>query len=134
MFAIIVAAFLLTPKPELAHDRVVQSIFAALWKEGHYGFGHAEAAAFIVRCRGGGIGFVAWHASDEPDSARWEGAIPSGTVAIVHTHPNYLPLPSSIDAATARRTHVPVYVVTSAVVTRTDGISISRLPFDGPLR
>jgi hypothetical protein len=127
-------ALILLPEPELAHDRVVQSIFTAVLKEGRYGFGHAEAAAFIVRCRGGGIGYIAWPANGEPDAARWEGAIPAGTLAIVHTHPNALPLPSSIDAATARRTHVPVYVVTVAAVAKTDGISISRLPFDGRLR
>jgi proteasome lid subunit RPN8/RPN11 len=42
-------------------------------------------------------------------------------VAIIHTHPNWLPLPSKLDVLVARQTAVPVYVLTRTRIARTDG-------------
>ncbi len=44
--------------------------------------------------------------------SRWAEPLPNGVVAIVHTHPNWERLPSTIDIRTSQRIHLPVYVVT----------------------
>jgi proteasome lid subunit RPN8/RPN11 len=42
-------------------------------------------------------------------------------VAILHTHPIYLPLPSNRDMRVAREVAIPVYVITRNRIERTDG-------------
>jgi hypothetical protein len=106
---------------DVAHEAEARGIFARLLAEGHYGSSHIERAAFLVRDRHGRISAIDWPASAGADSAEWEGAFPPGVVAIVHTHPNWLPRPSKIDAATARRSRVPVYVVTRTEIWKTTG-------------
>jgi proteasome lid subunit RPN8/RPN11 len=67
------------------------------------------------------VDFVRWPSSDQHHRAVWRGAFPRGTIAIVHTHPNWIPEPSPIDARTARRKRVPVYVVTRLQIQKTNG-------------
>lgn len=100
------------------------AVLPMLWKMfGDAGFGHrhAEAAAFVVGNEKGRLMLVRWPASGEPDTVFWVGPLPSGVVAIVHTHPNWNPLPSNIDMRTARRSRLPVYVVTRTEISRTTG-------------
>lgn len=87
------------------------------------GFAHDEHAAFVVRSDSGSLYFVEWPSNGMIDSARWDGPLPRGAVAIIHTHPNWLPMPSALDARTAARAHLPVYVITRLQITRTDGAS-----------
>jgi hypothetical protein len=74
-----------------------------------------------MRTATGAYGFLTWPSDGAFDSARWEGRFPGGVVAIIHTHPNWMPSPSSIDARTARAIGVPVYVITRTEISKTTG-------------
>jgi proteasome lid subunit RPN8/RPN11 len=107
--------------PDLVVEPQVQTLMHELLSGTRAGFEHREEAAFIVRSASGNFYAIEWPSNGALDSARWEGAFPDGTVAIAHTHPTQLPMPSNIDINVARGTHVPVYVVTPETITRTDG-------------
>lgn len=115
---IVVAPFL--HAQDLAHDPAVRGMFWQLISQARSGFSHEEEAAFVVQSPDG-YRCVAWPDSDNIDSARWEGPLPHGVIAIIHTHPNWLSSPSSIDKRTARVAHLPVYVITRTRITKTDG-------------
>lgn len=119
MIAPVLSAFLLLS--ELAYDPEVRKAMWQLMEETRYGFEENEEAMFIVRGPDGRLSFVRWTSLGVPLKARWTGAVPPGTIAIVHTHPNSRPRPSEVDAATARRLGLPVYVLTHARITRTLG-------------
>ena len=71
-----------------------------------------EAASFLVRgpdCR---VHEVPWPKATKSREATYHGTPPAGTFAIVHTHPDSLPLPSPRDTELAKRTGFDVYVVT----------------------
>jgi hypothetical protein len=104
---------------DLTEERVVRGICASLVRATRP-FSHEERAAFVIR-RNERIYCLAWKPSPEPDMARWDGPLPEGTIAIVHTHPNWLPMPSNVDARTARETRLPVYVVTRSRISKTNG-------------
>ena len=112
---------LLGLQPDLVREPQVQTLMRELLSDTRSGFEHREEAAFIVRGAHGNFYSIEWPSNGALDSARWEGAFPPGTVAIAHTHPTHLPMPSNIDITVARDVHVPVYVVTPAKITRTDG-------------
>jgi hypothetical protein len=102
-------------------DPAVRTMCWSLLSKARLGFANDEQAAFVVRNSAGEVSFVEWPPSGEANSARWEGAYPPGTIAIVHTHPNWLPMPSRIDVSAASRVHVPIYVITRTRITKTDG-------------
>jgi len=106
---------------ELAHAPAVRGIFAHLLLQPQ----RVEHAAFIVRTASGGFTFVEWPASDDENCVRWSGDYPRGTVAIAHTHPRWLPMPSKIDVRSAAAAHVPIYVITQTRVTKTDGATVT---------
>lgn len=108
-------------QPDLVREPQVQTLMRELLSDTRAGFEHREEAAFIVRSASGNFYSIEWPSNGALDSARWEGAFPPGTIAIAHTHPTHLPMPSNIDITVARDVHVPVYVVTPARITRTDG-------------
>jgi proteasome lid subunit RPN8/RPN11 len=105
---------------DLIHEPVVVSFCEILVRKAK-SEREAEQAAFVVRTAGGILYFVWWPANGERNSAQWRGSFPLGTVAIVHTHPPWLPAPSNVDVTTARRTGVPVYVVTRSGISMTSG-------------
>lgn len=114
------------PALEARSDEVADDpeVLPALWRmlgDAGLGFRHMEEAAFIVRKADGRLIVVRWPDSGEPDTARWDGPLPKSVVAIVHTHPNWEPLPSKIDIRTAQRSHLPVYVVTRTEISKTLG-------------
>ena len=104
---------------EIADQPSVRGIFDFLLRQST----RDERAAFIVRTPRGGFTFVSWPASDDANSVQWRGACPRGTVAIAHTHPNWLPMPSRIDIRSAAAAHLPIYVVTRTGISKTDGTS-----------
>lgn len=106
---------------EFATDPEVVPVLWQMFGDAGFGFRHTEEAAFIVGNGDGGFIFVRWPSGAEPDTARWTGPMPGRVVAIVHTHPNWLPLPSRIDIRTAKQSHVPVYVVTRRAISKTSG-------------
>ena len=75
-----------------------------------------ESAAFLVE--NGGPQLVYWPRATEPRQTTFRGAIPRGTIAIAHTHPelSHLRMPSAHDRALARRTRLDIYVITRAEV------------------
>jgi len=106
---------------DLAADPSVRAGFWKLVAESRYGFARTEEAMFIVRGPGGAVTFVRWPGSGLHHQARWIGRFPPGTIAIVHTHPNWVPEPSAIDTRLAARIGIPVYVVTRTRISRTAG-------------
>lgn len=82
-----------------------------LLAESGYGRLDRERAAFLIRESDDSLTLAPW-----PDGgfrhASYRGAIPEGTIAILHTHPATLPLPSPRDHAEARRLGIPVLVIT----------------------
>ena len=100
--------------------------YAALLEEGGFGRLPHERAAFLIRESGGAITLAPWEASAGFQRASHRGAIPAGTIAVVHTHPAGSPLPSAGDRDEARRIGIPVVVVTPGAV-------IAALP-DGSVR
>jgi proteasome lid subunit RPN8/RPN11 len=111
---------------EIAADLSVRGIFLFLLQTAH----RDERAAFIIRTPCGGFTFVSWPMSDDANSVTWRGAYPRGAVAIVHTHPNWLPMPSRIDMQSAVAAHLPIYVITQRHVTKTDGVT-SKVVLEG---
>ncbi|MEO8033360.1 MAG: hypothetical protein ABI837_02935 [Acidobacteriota bacterium] len=114
------AGFAEAANPDLADDPRVRDGFRRLLQRSRYGF-DAEQAAFLVRRADGSLILVDWQYGGERNGASWQGVFPEGTIAIVHTHPCWLPMPSGIDRATARRSRVPVYVLTCLRIARTSG-------------
>jgi hypothetical protein len=109
------------PMPmDLLDEPSMREQFRRLLREAGYGF-HAERAAFVVRNANGSLALVDWPEGGERNGASWEGQFPRGTIAIVHTHPCWLPMPSTVDRATSRRNHLPVYVLTLLRITKTTG-------------
>jgi proteasome lid subunit RPN8/RPN11 len=106
---------------DLAQEHDVRVAMWQLMTETRYGFARREEAVFIVRGAEGELSFVRWPSPELPQQARWVGALPRGAVAIAHTHRNWIPEPSDTDIHTARRSGLPVYVVTRTRITRTDG-------------
>ena len=117
----VIAAFVLTFTAIDLHDPAVRGVLTELLRNARYGCVNTEEAAFLIRDAHGATFFLRWRADGELNRATWRGPIPAGTVAIVHTHPNWLPMPSNIDARVARETSLPVYVVTLTRIARTDG-------------
>ncbi|MEA2339432.1 MAG: hypothetical protein QOE82_3439 [Thermoanaerobaculia bacterium] len=117
----VVTALVLTFTLIDIHDPVVHGVLADLLRNAHYGTASTEEAAFLIRNSSGATFFMRWPPNGELNMATWSGPLPAGTVAILHTHPAYLPLPSNRDARVARATSIPVYVVTLNRIMRTDG-------------
>lgn len=86
-----------------------------------YGTTDYERAAFATTTADGQIVFIAWPHTSRELRADFQGVIPPHTIAIVHTHPNWSPLPSDQDAALAARLGIRVYTLTRSTVTLTDG-------------
>jgi hypothetical protein len=106
---------------EVAGDPEVLPLLWQMLGDAGLGFRHTEQAAFIVRKNGGRWVLIRWPDAGEPNTSRWAGPPPNGAVAIVHTHPNWEPLPSRIDIRTAQRSRLPVYVITRTEISRTLG-------------
>jgi JAB domain-containing protein similar to deubiquitination enzymes len=110
-----------TPVPEFATNPAVVPVLWKMFGDAGFGHRHSEEAAFVVGNDEGRLMLVRWPRVEEADTALWSGPLPSGIVAIVHTHPNWNPLPSNIDVRTARQSRLPVYVITRTEISRTTG-------------
>lgn len=84
---------------------------------GRYGGVDWERAAFLRLGERGLFTCEVWPAKLQFRAAKWEGRMPEGTVAIVHTHPRTFPEPSRNDVIASNRLGIPVIVVTPDVVT-----------------
>ena len=121
MMLSVITAFVIRFAAVDLREPAVHGVLAMLLRDARYGCARTEEAAFLIRDARGAVFFLRWRANGELNRAAWNGPLPAGTVAIVHTHPNWLPLPSHLDARVARETSLPVYVVTLTRISRTDG-------------
>ena len=78
-----------------------------------------ERAAFVVRSPAGDLDLVLWRGGTFFSSS-WNGPMPEGVVAVIHTHPAGRPTPSAGDRAEAKRVGLPFYVVSRAALCVTD--------------
>ena|SRR5688572_16794624 len=103
--------------------------YADLLARAGYGRLPVEHAGFLIREDDGTITFAPWPRGSF-QRATYRGAIPRGTIAVVHTHPRGQPNASPHDVDEARRLRLPMVVVTPRAVTiaRPDGTS-QRLPW-----
>lgn len=86
--------------------------YASLLEESGYGRLPHERAAFLIRESDGTLTIAPWpHGGYRHASFR--GLVPTGTIAILHTHPRGEERPSSRDRAEARRLGLPVITITS---------------------
>lgn len=74
-------------------------------------FDDVEHAAFVVMGKEGTPELVYWPSRRRFREAHWEGPLPAGLVAVIHTHPYRRPLPSRQDLYEARRLGIPFYIV-----------------------
>jgi hypothetical protein len=89
-----------------------------LWSNRYGSFDRTERAAFIVDRGNGEIECIAWPMSNEREKATFNGAIPTGTIAIIHTHPINCPWPSEQDKREAHRLGIAIYALTPLAVTK----------------
>ena len=85
--------------------------YADMLERGGYGRLSVERGAFLIRETDGTVTLALWD-SMRYRRANYRGAIPDGTIAIVHTHPRTAPHPSMKDRDEARKNGLPVLVVT----------------------
>ncbi len=91
-----------------------------------------EVAAFLVRDDDGGISCRLWPSSFV-SAARYDGSMPKGTFALIHTHPSRSPMPSRGDLEEAKRVGLPIYVLTPSQLSVVDANgTTTRLPLRLP--
>lgn len=114
----------------IATDPVLLAQFYCLWHASNYGVSEFERSAWIVSS-GSGMSLDWWPAAGAFNKETFTGTIPSGAVAVVHTHPNSKgEKPSTGDQDQARKLGLPFYVVTGQSIWRTDGASESQVAPD----
>jgi hypothetical protein len=86
--------------------------YASLLEESGYGRLPYERAAFLIRESDGTLTIAPWPRGGYRH-ASFRGLVPTGTIAILHTHPRGDERPSSQDRAAARRLGLPVVTITS---------------------
>ena len=99
------------------NDPTIRADMADLLRRGGFDHGNLEAAAFLIREEGGNYRCQLWPFSGHYRRQKFDGLIPQGTVAIVHTHPVNLPDPSRQDRQTATRLNAPLFVLTRLSIT-----------------
>jgi len=88
------------------------------WSNRAGSFERLERAAFIVDGEDG-LACIVWPATQQHERATFNGKMPRGTVAIIHTHPRNSPWPSLQDEVEARRLDIAIYVLTPGMITKT---------------
>lgn len=94
-----------------AANRAVAGILRALAGRAALKIDDLEVAVFIVREPDGDFTCRLWPNTASRRSERYEGPIPTGTVAIAHSHPYFTPRPSIGDVGESKRLGLPIYVV-----------------------
>jgi hypothetical protein len=105
----------------------IRILFADLLRQGGYGRWNTERAAFLVVDESGEYRCVLWPAERGFYRESFRGAMPEGTVAIIHTHPAHLPDASTNDQRTAMRLGIPVFTLTplNVYLTSADGENVA---------
>jgi hypothetical protein len=95
----------------LADDPGVQALLRDLLKKAGYGHRTTERAAFLVIDARGEYQCLLWPFHHGFAKERFRGRVPPFTIAVAHTHPNSVPLPSAQDEREAGRLGLPFLVV-----------------------
>jgi hypothetical protein len=109
--------------PSIATHRDARQCFAKVLALSGHGRLATERGAFLVWRGDDRYDCVVWPVTNTLQSARWRGAWPDNTAAVVHTHPQQLPEPSAHDRDEARRLGLPIFVLTPRrwTLVRADG-------------
>jgi hypothetical protein len=106
----------------LLEDPRVLALFGDLFRLALLGSQDLERAAFLT-IENGRFACRLWPSSRDFRRESFQGVIPAGTVAIVHTHPNRMPKASRQDRETAKQTGLPLFTLTWANITVVDPLS-----------
>ncbi|MGH9459295.1 MAG: hypothetical protein ACRD2J_16795 [Thermoanaerobaculia bacterium] len=98
----------------------VLALLEDLFRRGGAGTRDIERAAFLVRRDDGTFDCLLWPFTGGFRSESFQGRVPDGTVAIVHTHPNTMIKASRQDRDTARTAGLPLFTVTWANISVVD--------------
>lgn len=110
-----------TISSEITCDGAVREQAWVLLAGAQFGRSNRERAAFVVRSANGGYVFQLWPFDVVKLRATFEGAIPAGAVAVIHTHPNTAEFPSENDRLLSARIGLPIYVVTRWRISKAEG-------------
>jgi hypothetical protein len=120
-----------------ADNEALMDILRDLGVKGAHLPDETEIGAFIVRHADGELSSVLWPRTFSRRSARYDGAMPPGVVAMAHTHPLHFPHPSLVDVEEAGRIGLPSYVVSRwdvFVIDPSSGKSIALITNDSWMR
>jgi hypothetical protein len=95
----------------MLNDSATRAYLAHLLRLGGGGYRQTERAAFLVIDGDGNYQCLLWPYHNGLARETFRGAIPDGTVAVMHTHPNRHPRPSFHDQREAVRIGLPFLVV-----------------------
>jgi hypothetical protein len=101
----------------LLEEEAVRDFFQALMRAGGNGYRQVERGGFLRLLPDGTYEGQMWPFAPTVREAGFRGKIPSGTIAIAHTHPRDTPHPSTHDIAVAKRLSIPVVVLTPRWIT-----------------
>ncbi len=114
-FLVAVAAYSQRPLFDVdrpAHDPCVMKELASMVRDAAGGMKRgAEVAGFLMAGGDGSVSLARWRSTAGVWGERFDGAIPAGVVAVVHTHPREWDRPSSADVREAMRIGLPFYVL-----------------------
>jgi proteasome lid subunit RPN8/RPN11 len=79
-----------------------------------------EVAAFIVRADDGTLSLRSWPNQRRFRTAQGSGPLPADAIAIIHSHPVTMPLPSAMDRREAERLQIPIYAVSRGSLCKAD--------------
>lgn len=82
-----------------------------------------EMGAFVTRDAGGQFKVIPWPVSGQFRGSQWKGPIPRNVIAVAHTHPHNWFVASRQDLAEARRTGLPIFIVTRMGISVADPAS-----------
>jgi hypothetical protein len=102
---------------ELARRQILP-VLHDLFEVSHTAAKETERGGFLQRDADGALDLVLWPATMQRRKAEFRGTRPPNTVAIAHTHPSGMPLPSEHDINEAERVGLPIYVVTRTSIAR----------------
>jgi hypothetical protein len=105
---------------EIASSPQIIAMFAEILRNGSYGLSDYESAAFVLRNGDGSFGCMAWPETQRFRETRYPGERPRGVVAIVHTHPLRMPLPSLNDRWCAKHFNIPIYAISRLSIYKAD--------------
>ena len=102
-------------------DRVLSEFALAILKQAGP-VEDLEVAAFVVRFDDGTLSLVRWPDRRRFRTAQWSGRLPRGAIAIaiIHSPPTMMPLPSATDRREAKRLRIPIYAVSRGLLCKAD--------------